>query len=304
MQNGEIWLYGTVGVGVSEDFEGFIATDVRDALAQIGPSDVTVRLNSPGGWCVDGIAIYNLLDQHKGKVSMLVEGAAVSAGSIIAMAGSEIVLRTGSFMMIHDCSGLTYGNAATHEKALEEFEVINAALASIYAKRTRRSVSEIRKEMRDETWMTASEAVQKRYADRVETGRAKQPMAAFANVYSHMPAQMAATATKARPSPGFLAAQARCESAKKAATNEAVTAFLREFCLGHEQDSAVASIVQRMKVEAPAAHALAMKLGPSVRVDRHPRRDDEISARHNATNGRDTGWVSAIAKANKLRGMN
>ena len=86
--NGEIVLYGFVG----ENFwgDGFTARDVLDALADHGrDNDVTVRINSGGGYVDDGIAIFNALKAHKGKVTVIVDSMAASSASVIAMAGEE-----------------------------------------------------------------------------------------------------------------------------------------------------------------------------------------------------------------------
>jgi ATP-dependent protease ClpP protease subunit len=158
----EIWLYGTVGIGVAVGVEGFSAIDVRDALAKVGAKDVTVRINSGGGWTDDGVAIYNILAAHRGKVTVWIEGAAASAASVIAMAGREIIIRPGAYMMIHEPAGMTVGTAADHAKMIEALKTINESMARIYADRTKRAISEIKKEMAAETWMTADEAVAKR----------------------------------------------------------------------------------------------------------------------------------------------
>jgi hypothetical protein len=73
--DGELVLYGFVG----EDFwdEGFTATQVIDALAMLGrDADITVRINSGGGYTDDGIAIYNALQAHRGEVAVVVEARA------------------------------------------------------------------------------------------------------------------------------------------------------------------------------------------------------------------------------------
>ncbi|MEZ5723261.1 MAG: ATP-dependent Clp protease proteolytic subunit [Paracoccaceae bacterium] len=54
------------------------------------------RINSAGGYTDDGIAIYNALTAHKGLVSVVVDGIAASAASVIAMAGDTITMRAGA----------------------------------------------------------------------------------------------------------------------------------------------------------------------------------------------------------------
>lgn len=194
LKNGELLLYGVVGEGLFAS-EFFTALGVVDALAEHGRAkDITVRIDSGGGIAHEGVAIFNALRAHRGKVTVIVDGACASAASVIAMAGEEVVMRTGSFMMIHDPAGITIGNKADHEKTVEALETLSSSIADIYAEKTDRPVEEIRAEMADELWMTPREAVAKGYADRVERGRAKAPTAFDYRIYANAPARLVALA--------------------------------------------------------------------------------------------------------------
>ena len=94
--DGELILFGTVGEDLFGD--GFTARDVINALAKLKGKPVTVRINSGGGFADEGVAIYNALTGHGGRVTVSVEGIAASAASLIAMAGNDIVMKTGSTM--------------------------------------------------------------------------------------------------------------------------------------------------------------------------------------------------------------
>lgn len=194
MVDGEMVLSGTVGA-MSFFEDGFTYTDVVEALASIGRNtDVTVHINSGGGIATEGIAIFNALDSHKGNVTVIIEGVAASAASIIAMAGDEVVMRSGSSMMIHDPAGITIGNSDEHAKGVEMLETLATSMADIYAEKTGRKAADIREEMKSETWMTAKEAVAKGYADRVDKGRSKEVTAFDYRVYQHAPERMVALA--------------------------------------------------------------------------------------------------------------
>ncbi|MBN0106041.1 Clp protease ClpP, partial [Pseudomonas aeruginosa] len=82
--------------------EGVTAKRIAGALRAIGGDvDVTVNINSPGGDVFEGLAIYNLLREHKGKVTVRVLGLAASAASFIAMAADEVKIARAGFLMIH-----------------------------------------------------------------------------------------------------------------------------------------------------------------------------------------------------------
>ena len=155
-------LFGVVG-------EDFTPATVRAALPYSG--EVTVDINSGGGFAADGVAIYNLLRDHPGKVTVNVIGIAASAASLIAMAGDTITMADGAVMMIHDPLQITIGNSADHAKTIEELEAYANAYARIYSRRAGISEHTARSVMKAETWFDGPQAVAARFA--TATGSAK-----------------------------------------------------------------------------------------------------------------------------------
>lgn len=147
---------------------GVTAKRVSAALRSIGDKDVTVRINSPGGDMFEGIAIYNMLRGHKAKVTVEVLGWAASAASIIAMAGDEIRMGLGTFMMVHNAWGVVVGNRHDMREAATLFDGFDAAIADIYEARTAMKRADIEKLMDAETFMGPSEAVKNGFADMVD----------------------------------------------------------------------------------------------------------------------------------------
>jgi ATP-dependent Clp protease, protease subunit len=147
---------------------GVTAKRISAALRSIGDKDVRVQINSPGGDLFEGIAIYNLLRGHKARVTVEVLGWAASAASIIAMAGDEIRVGRGSFVMIHNAWGVAIGNRHDFAEASELFKGFDEAIADIYAARTGRSRADIEKLMDAETFMGAQRAVDEKFADVID----------------------------------------------------------------------------------------------------------------------------------------
>jgi ATP-dependent protease ClpP protease subunit len=149
---------------------GFTAKRAAAALRSIGNKPVTVQINSPGGDLFEGLAIFNLLREHKSKVTIEVLGWAASAASIIAMAGDEIVMGLGTFMMVHNAWGAVIGNRHDFREAADLFESFDGAIADIYEARVgdKSSRKDIEKLMDAETFLSPSEAVAKGFADRVD----------------------------------------------------------------------------------------------------------------------------------------
>lgn len=144
---------------------GFTDKQMAAALRGIGDRDVTVDINSPGGDMFEAIAIYNMLAQHKGRVTVNVMGLAASGASIIAMAGDTINMSAGSFMMIHNAWGVVVGNKADMRASADVFDGFDGGLADIYEARTGLNRSEIVKLMDAESFFSVSEAINLGFAD-------------------------------------------------------------------------------------------------------------------------------------------
>lgn len=150
---------------------------IAAALRRIGPHAVTVAINSPGGDMFEGIAIYNLLRAHPAAVTVEVLGLAASAASVIAMAGDEIRMSKGSFLMLHNAWGVVIGNRHDMAEAAALFETFDAALTEIYAARSGRSPGEIATLLNAETFLSAEEAIAAGMADGMVEGGDKPPRA-------------------------------------------------------------------------------------------------------------------------------
>lgn len=151
-------------IGDSYDGEGVTTKRISAALRNIGARDVTVNVNSPGGDFFQGVAIYNLLREHKAKVTVKVMGIAASAASVIAMAGDEILMGDGAFLMIHNAWAMAIGNRHDMIKASEQLAPFDAAMASVYAARSGLSAAEAAAMMDKESWLGAAQAVEQGFA--------------------------------------------------------------------------------------------------------------------------------------------
>lgn len=147
--------------------EGVTASRIAAALRSIGGEDVTVNINSPGGDMFEGLAIYNLLREYEGKVTVKVLGLAASAASIIAMAGDEVQIGRGAFLMIHNCWVYAMGNRHDLAQIAADMQPFDKAMSDIYGARTGLAATNIAAMMDAETYIGGSEAVEKGFADRL-----------------------------------------------------------------------------------------------------------------------------------------
>lgn len=149
----EVFIYDEIG------YWGTSAADFVKTLGDLDVKTISLRINSPGGEVFDGVAIYNALKTHKAKVDVSVDGLAASIASVIAMAGDTITMQRGSSMMIHDASGMAYGNAATMQQMADLLDKLSDTIAGFYATKAGGSLTGWRDVMRAETWYNPDEAV-------------------------------------------------------------------------------------------------------------------------------------------------
>lgn len=145
--------------------EGVTAKRVAGALRALGKGPVTVNVNSPGGDLFEGLAIYSLLREHDGEVTVRVLGLAASAASVVAMAGDTVQIARAGFLMIHNAWVVAIGNRHDLRDTAETMEQFDVAMADIYAARTGEQVKAMAKLMDAETWIGGSAAVEQGFAD-------------------------------------------------------------------------------------------------------------------------------------------
>jgi ATP-dependent Clp endopeptidase proteolytic subunit ClpP len=154
----EILIYDQIG----RDFwsgDGVVAKEFAQELAKIPAArKITVGINSPGGSVHDGLAIYNLLSARRNQVTCRVDGLAASIASIIALAGSKLVMPASALLMIHDPSGMCMGTADEMREMAAALEKHKEALVNVYETKTKKPRAEIEQAMKDETWFTATDA--------------------------------------------------------------------------------------------------------------------------------------------------
>jgi ATP-dependent Clp protease, protease subunit len=162
----EITIYGIIGTSFWRD--SFSASDMDEALNAAGDNDLKIHLNSPGGDAFMGIAIYNRLKRHSGKVTIYVDGWACSAASVIAMAADELIMGLGSMFMIHEASNIVWGTKTAMTKEAQILNELEEGIIDIYMTKANVSREEIRAKVDAETWFSAKSTLEIGFANRAE----------------------------------------------------------------------------------------------------------------------------------------
>jgi len=140
------------------------ATALEKAIKSM-KGDITVWINSNGGEVFAASVIYTALRNHKGKITVKIDGTAISAASVIAMAGDEILMSPTSVMMIHNPLTYAEGEVKDMQKAIDILTEVKESILNAYVKKTNLSREEISSMMDSEKWMSADTAIQLGFAD-------------------------------------------------------------------------------------------------------------------------------------------
>lgn len=171
---------------VIDAYWGVSAMGVIDAIAQAGDAEtLNVYINSPGGDVFEGRAIMAALGRFQGKTVAHIDSLCASAATSIALACNEIRMSDGAFFMIHNASGLVWGDKSAMRETADLLEKVEGSIVADYTKKTGKDEEKVRAWMDAETWFTASEAKEEGFIDSIVTGNTKAKntwnLAAFAN---------------------------------------------------------------------------------------------------------------------------
>ena len=179
--NAEVTMYGEVverhptNWWTGEKLEGdFIAQDdfLQDLNNLAGAKSLTIRMNSVGGDALVGMVIHNRLRELSAKgmhLICIVDGAAMSAASVIMSACDEVRINPASLVMIHRCWGYLWGgyNADDLRETANMFDAYDRAAVTTYQRKTKLGEDELLRLMSETTYLTGREAVEKGFADTV-----------------------------------------------------------------------------------------------------------------------------------------
>lgn len=172
-------------------FGGTAPEDFARAVAQ-STGDIDVYMNCPGGCVFGGQAMAASLKRATGRVRVFVDGLAASAATVVAAAADEVIMSDGSFFMIHNAWTGTLGNARDMRETADLLDTIDKSLIDQYVARTGQPRDAIESMVNAETWLDATETVQKGFADRIEGSPSNDKTAFDLSAYNRAPGSLMA----------------------------------------------------------------------------------------------------------------
>lgn len=174
-----IYLYDAI-----DSYWGISAEAFAKELSAITAPTINLRINSPGGDVFDARAIATAITNHSSTIIAHIDGLAASAATYVALAANEVRMADGGFFMIHQAWTLAWGNSAELRDMATLLDKVDASIVNDYAKKTGKSVDQIKEWMAAETWFSAQEALDNGFVDQVATSEAAENrwnLAAYAN---------------------------------------------------------------------------------------------------------------------------
>lgn len=132
-----------------------------------GTGNITVWINSPGGDVFAAAQIYNMLMEYKGDVTVKIDALAASAASVIAMAGTKVLMSPVGLMMIHNPMTIAIGDSKEMQKAGEMLDEVKEGILNAYEIKTGLNRTRISHLMDGESWFNAKKAVELGFADEI-----------------------------------------------------------------------------------------------------------------------------------------
>lgn len=159
----KLYLYGEIAAdsGAKWGDDDVCPKEVAYALEEAGGREVELHINSPGGDCFAGAAIYNSLLSYKGRVLGVVDGLAASAASVIAMACETLRMPENAYLMLHHAWAMTAGNATELRETAGLLDKLDEDMASIYRGRMLPEKAEEAAALMDKSsWISGKEAAE------------------------------------------------------------------------------------------------------------------------------------------------
>lgn len=178
-KSADVYIFDEIGTF------GLTAQSFIEEIKSYKDTPMSLHINCVGGDVFEGMAIYNVLKKRTARTTIYIEGIAASMGSVIALAGDEVVMAENSLFMIHNAWGGAMGEATEIRKTAALLDKISGEIADIYTKKTNLPYNRVKEMMDEETWLSADEAFNLGFIDSISDAikvAAKYDVSKFKNI--------------------------------------------------------------------------------------------------------------------------
>lgn len=195
----EICFYGDINSDSMGEWSKYFPddkcpSDIKEFFDQLSDDveKIHVHINSGGGSVFGGIAIYNLLKNHKAEIIVHVDALAASIASVIAMAGDKIIIPKNAQLMIHKPMSWVSGNADEMRKEADVLDGCQKVILSTYMDHVKDGVTEktINDLINAETWLNGEECQEYFNFDVEESNEAVAAVSEYFDKYNNLPKRL------------------------------------------------------------------------------------------------------------------
>jgi ATP-dependent Clp protease protease subunit len=141
-----IYLKGDIGWEIT-------AEKIRSMIDVKSSEKLQVIINSPGGFVFEAFEIFDIFEQYKGQIEMVIMPYTASAASYIVMAGDKIRAFKNSIWMAHRVQSIAIGDADEMQKEANIMQALEDIIIESYQRRIKVDKPKMKEMMRAEIWL-------------------------------------------------------------------------------------------------------------------------------------------------------
>ena len=159
-----------LGTEIDSDVANIITAQLL-WLNSISDEEITLMINSPGGVCYDGLAIYDTMKSLSSTVATQCVGMAASMGAVLLSAGEKghRLALPHSRVMIHQPIGGARGQATDILIEAEQIQILKNELCGLLAENSSQPIDKVLADCERDHWMIAQEAKEYGLIDEIIT---------------------------------------------------------------------------------------------------------------------------------------
>lgn len=169
-----VQIFGDIGESFWSD--GWTLEKFVNQIKGLEISNLTVELKSNGGDLMEGFAIYDAIKNLPARVTVKIVGASASAATVIASGADQVEISENSRYLVHNAMTFVEGNKEDLKEVYDQLSSFDNQILDIYVKRTGKPRAELADLMKQEKWMTAQEAMEWGFVDKIIKSKIENKM--------------------------------------------------------------------------------------------------------------------------------